>query len=270
MNDITPFFTTDASLGRSIITSDDPEEVDKETGKKFYKQIGESAPSLWSIAHHHNLDNVYVVEDSMISFISCYKYAQKLNKQLIFGAKFRIVNDINDEFNTESNVIVFLKNSAGYKDLIKLYSAIHANKDRAIWHKYNMQWYQRGDWKLLQEYWTDNLLLVIPFYNSFLHKNLLNHGHHSVPEFGKIKPIFILEKHELPFDSLIDGSIIKYCKANDFEVINGHSIYYYKNEDGKAYQVFRAITSRKTYEMPEITYFSQSNFSFESWQERNK
>lgn len=271
--DIIPFFTTDSSLGKSILNSDDFEEIDKKTGKKGVKPIKETEPlSIWTISYHHKLDTMYVIEDSFIGFINHYKYAKKLGKKLVFGVKFKIVNDSKnataESFLTECNVIVFMKNSAGYNDLIKLYSAIHGNKDRYIWDKFNMMGYNRGDWKLLQEYWTNNLLLVIPFYDSFIHRNLLEYNHHAIPEFGKMEPVFVLSKHELPFDELLQEAVKNYCIENKHEIINGHNVYYYKDSDAQAFQIFKCITLRTSYEMPELSFFSQPTFSFESWEKK--
>ncbi len=272
-NDIIPIFTSDASLGKSILTADDPESVDKNTGKKYFKEIdGNAAISIWTIARDQDLSSVFVLEDSFISFINHYKYSKKLNKQLIFGIRFKIVENAKDpseeNSKTESNVIVWMKNSAGYNDLIRLYTAIHANKDHYIWDKWERIGYNRGDWNLLQQFWTDNLEMTIPFYDSFLHKNLLKHDYRAVPNFGKIKPNFILESHNLPFDDLISDSVLNYCKSNKYDHLNGHSIFYYKKEDAQAFQIFKCIHTRTTYEMPDMPYFSQPTFSFESWLER--
>lgn len=256
--DIIPLFTTDASLGKSILTSDEPKDIDES-----------SSISVWSIAKTHNLNPVHIIEDSMIGYINHYKYSLKLDKDLVFGLKFKVVNDSLDitpeSFKTESNIVVFMRNSDGYKDLIKLSTAINADTNRCIWDKFARKYYNRADWKLIKEYWTDNLELIIPFYDSFLHLNTLEHGHYSIPEFGKIKPIFILEEHDLPFDDIIKNSVVNYCKENKYETANAHSIFYYKNQDLRDYQVDRCIATGSTFQMPNMEYFSQDTFSFESW-----
>lgn len=271
--DILPFFTTDSTLGKSILSADDPESVNKDTGKKYFKEINESEPiSVWSIAYHHNINPVYVIEDSMISFINHYKYSKSCKKQLIFGLKIRMANDSSDSstdsFRTESNVVVFMKNGDAYTDLIKLYTAIHSDPNRYIWDKYAMNGYNRGDWQLLQKYLTKNLTLMVPFYNSFLHRNMLEFGHRSIPEFANIRPVFSIENHNLPFDALIKDAVTSYCKENKYEVINGHSIFYYKNSDVKAYQIFRCINNSTTYDNPDFPHFSSDQFSFESYLEK--
>ena len=256
MSDVLPIFSDDSSIGDSILTSDEPEE------------IADNKPvSIWSIAQKYDLNPVCILNTTMISFVKHYKQAQKLNKQLIFGVKFKIVENSKDKsegsLKTESNICVWIKNSAGYKDLVKLYSAAHANVDRFYYTG-------RMDWSLLEEHASDNLLVTLPFYSSFLTKNLMNYNHRAIPQFGKIKPIFHIEEHELPFDDLIKRAVVRYCESNGYEMMQTHSVYYYKKEDTKAYQLFRIIHERTTYEMPELRYFSQPTFSFESWREKTK
>lgn len=273
MSNVIPIFTSDASLGKSILSADDPEKVDKETGKKIFKPLNTSESiSIWTIANENKLDPVYIVENSMVSFINHYKYSQKLNKQLIFGVKFIITADPSNKDDksklSDSNVIIWIKNSEGYKDLIKLFTAIHGNPDNYFWSKFDFKAFYRGTWKILQEYVTDNLVLTIPFYDSFLHKNLLTYGAIAIPEFGKLKPTFLLENHELPFDKLLRENVIHYCEEHKYEIVENHSIYYYLNSDAKSFQVFKCITNRSKYDMPDLEYFGSDKFSFESYKER--
>lgn len=254
MKDIISIFTSDASLGKSILTTDEA------------KDIKDDAPvSIFSIAKTHNLEQIVILDSSMVSFINCYKNAQKLGKQLIFGVKFRLVADSKDQsegsLKTVHCINVFVKNSEGYKDLIKLYSSIHADKNR-------FYYYGRGDCKLIQEYWTDNLIMLIPQYSSFIANNSLNYGYHCVPEFGKIPLTFILEEHELPFDNILREKTIKYARENKYDILEGHSIYYFKDADSRPYQVFRSIAERTSFQKPELPYFCVNTFSHESYLRR--
>lgn len=263
INNLIPLFVSDASLGKSILTTDEA------------KDIKDDAPvSIFSIAKTHHLEQIYLCENSFVSFNSAYKQADKLNKQLIFGIKFIITKDpLNKEDKSklsDSNVIVWMKNSDGYYDLIKLFTAIHGNADNYFWSKFDFKSFYRGTWKILQEYVTDNLLLTIPFYDSFLHKNLLTYGAMAVPEFGKLMPTFILEEHGLPFDSLVQKQVLEYVKENKFETINAHSIFYYRKSDCKAFQIFKCINERTKYDSPDANHFSSNEFSFESYLERMK
>lgn len=251
MDKLTCIFSTDASIGKSILTTDEPE-----------KEIDENKPvSVFSIAQKHNLEQIVLLESSFVSFIASYKAAQKLNKQLLFGIKFKIVSDAYDlsenSLKTESNINVWMANSEGYRDLIKLYSIANADKNR-FYYTGRLQW---ADLKNI----SSNLLVTIPFYNSFIAKNLLNYGHRAIPEFGKIRPSFHIENHELPFDELITEKVVSYCKSNDYDVINSHQIYYYKDKDILPYTIFRCISQRSSFDCPDISHHSSDKFSFESY-----
>lgn len=309
-----PIFTSDASLGKSILTTDlpkydtfdksnyesklakytlaelqteitkvgikmpDDKDINKENLCKLLIQkfdiINSASTSIFSLAKVYNLEQIFLLENSMVSFITAYKNAAKLNKQLVFGIKLIITPDPSNKEDksklSDSNVIVWMKNSDGYKDLIKLYSAVHGNADNYFWSKFDFKAFYRGTWKILQKYVTDNLVLTIPFYDSFLNKNLLTYGAMTVPEFGKLKPTFILEKHGLPFDDLLRNSVINYCNENKYDTIEGHTCYYYKDSDAKTFQIFKCINNREKYDSPNLSHFSSNKFSFESYLERIK
>ena len=84
MNEILPIFVSDASLGRSILTTDKPQKtVD---GKTIIidkpELIDENAPvSIFSICNAYKINPVIILETSMISFVNCYNICDKLNKQ---------------------------------------------------------------------------------------------------------------------------------------------------------------------------------------------
>ena len=179
-----------------------------------------------------------------------------------------ICNDMKDQseasFSSECKVIIFIKNSSGYNDLCEIYSKSYTD---------GFYYIPRLDWKTLCKMWTDNLILVIPFYDGFLHVNLLKNGN-CLPKFP-MKPIFCLENHKLPFDNILKNTILEYAKINNCEILNTHQIYFNKTNDAEAYQVFRLITNRNNYgsssiEEPNLDHFSSKYFSFESFLELNK
>src|SRR5438445_57689 len=111
MDKITPVFTSTYSVGRSILTLDEPEEIKN------------TAPvSIFSIAKQHNLSEVYLLENNLSGFITAYKSAEKANVHLKFGLRLYICSDINkkdeESLHTEHKLNVWCLNSAGYKDLL--------------------------------------------------------------------------------------------------------------------------------------------------------
>ena len=249
--DIIPIFSSDASIGKSILTADEPAE------------IKDDAPiSIWSIAKEYELEKVFILEKSFINFINHYKQAQKLNKQLVFGCRFKIVSDAYDQSEnsllTESNINIWMANSSGYNDLIKLYTVANADKNRFYYTG-------RLQWKDLQQINNNNLSVTIPFYNSFLAQNLLEFKHRAIPEWSNIRPRFHIENHELSFDSIIEKAVLSYVKENKLDVINSHQIYYMRDKDILPAQIMRCIINRSSFDCPDLNHFSSNKFSFESY-----
>jgi len=267
---IQPIFTSDNSICDSILTlSKDifkkvteikgDKEVTRETTEV---EIAKNTPvSIFAIAKFHGLDKVCIVDSSMTGFWEAYKVSKSLGLQLAFGLKVCVTQDLNkkdeDSLLTDSNVIIFCKNSQAYYDIIKIVSEANVS---------GFYYRPRIDWTTLNKFWTDNLILCLPFYSSFLSKNLLHFRHSAVPILDKIKePIFLREEHSLPFDSLLANGLDAYCKANSYEIMDTHTIYYYKDEDAIAYQSLKCIHNRSTLSKPNLGRFGSDKFSFEEY-----
>jgi DNA polymerase III alpha subunit len=151
-----------------------------------------------------------------------------------------------------------MRNSNGYKDLIKLYSKIYTNIN-------NKHYHFRGSWSVLKELWTENLLLSVPFFDSFLHRNTLNYGSAIIPDFPT-KPVFMKEINSgLPFAPLIEEALDNFIKDGDYEVLNTKTIYYSDYEDAKAYCVYRSIRERSNFQKPQLDHFGSPNFCFSDY-----
>jgi DNA polymerase III alpha subunit len=252
---ILPIFKTHASIGRSLLTYEDEDEINPL-----------SPVSVIAIAKLHKLDKVVIIDDLFTAFPELYKNCEKHNIQLIFGLNFNICNNVNikDEDSLLSNckISVLMKNSEAYKDLIKLNDAMKARKD-------NFYYTERGDWNILNEYLTDNLQVIIPPYDNFIHKNLLCMGN-CIPKLDKFKPIFSLADMELPYDSLLRQATVEFAAKNKYETQEVHPIYYYKDEDFKTYMVFRAINNRAEFSCPDVEFLTSSRFSYESYENKLK
>lgn len=245
--EIVPIFTTHYSLGASLITSEKPA-----------KEIDVTAPlSIFDITKKDNFNIVYVVDNNMCGFYEQYQLSKKENVNYRFGLKLKVVNDINDPSNDYvSDIIIFIKNSAGYSDLLKI-------NEFSVYSGYSHP-LPRIDWKNLNELMTKNLLLVIPFYNSFLYVNSFKLNSNICPVFSKVKPIFFINEQNLSFEENLKESVLSYCKKNNYDYYYSHNIYYYLNEHAKALQVLRCLDERTSYEKPELPGFCSDSFSFES------
>lgn len=247
-----PIFQTHYSIGRGTLTCNSPNK----NGLDISKPI-----SVFDICKKYGLSELILAENSMAGFIEAYKNSNKLDIQLKFGIRFNITScatDLSQEsLNKQSKIIIFMRNSAGYRDLIKLYSKCHSDKDRFFYSG-------RLEWDDLKDLNTDNLLIVIPFYDSFIFKNLLESGQ-CLPNFHHIKPIFLKTNCGLPFDDLISESIEKFCLLDKLETLIYSPIYYYSKKNFKSYMTFRCINGRSQFEKPELSHMHSDEFCWESY-----
>ena len=235
------------SFSRSILTLEKAEE------------IKENSPvSICSIAQLHKLDKVFLIDSSFSGFQEAYRNLTEIGVQLIFGIKIHVCDDVNDKSDkgriNDHKVYLIAKNKDGYKELIKVYSEAATN---------GFYYYPRLDWSQLNKI-TNNIEIWSAFYDGFVFNNLFNYGTSIIPRFDSVKPKLCIEKHDLPFDSLIEDGVNKYCSETGLESIHTHQIYFYRNADAESYQTYRCINNRSTLNKPNLTWFSSNKFSFES------
>lgn len=240
-------FKSHYSLGRSILTLEDKNEPDN------------YPDSIIQIAKENKLKEICLVEDNMSSFLEAYTNTKNNNIKLNYGLRISITDCINDK-NEESKqktskIIIFFKSKNGYEKLTKLFS---------IASKTGFYYEPRIDYKTLNENWTEDLILAIPFYDSFIFNNTLKNTI-CIPQFEFTKPIMFVENNDLPFDDLIKDKIKKYSEENSLELYKTKSIYYNKRKDFKSYLTFRCINNRSILNKPELEHMSSNDFCFESY-----
>lgn len=253
MNNIIPIFSSHFSIGSSILTLEDSDKI-----------IENKPISIIAIAKEYKLKDIFLCEKTMSGFVEAYTNFKKNDLNLRFGLKLTVCNDINkkdeESTKTESNIIIWLKNSEGYKDLLKIYSKAFTD---------GFYYTGRIDWNHLNKMWTKNLNLCIPYFSSFLHNNLFK-GHKSLPDFTQIKPTILLTNINLPFDELLREKTEEYIKINKFDSLEYHPIYYFKNNDFKVFQVYSCIHNRSSFDKPNLEHLASNQFSFETYQKRLK
>jgi DNA polymerase III alpha subunit len=243
-----PLFKSHYSIGKSILTLDHPE-----------KSRDDGSDSIFSIAQEESLDTIYLVEDSMIGFFDAFKKAKEFGIKLIFGYRFTCCTDV-DSADSHHKLIAFALNDQGCKDLNKFYSHINAESNGVI---------TNSD---LLRLWTENMLLAVPFYDSFIFKNHLSLSN-CTPDFKHIKPIFFVERNNLPFDSLIEDAVRQYASQSDCQVQLAKSIYYRYKSDYEALQTYKVICNRSfgrqaTLSSPNLNHFGSDEFCWESFKEQ--
>jgi len=250
--DTLPLFKSHYSLGRSILDLSLPDE---ERG---------GPNSIFDLVKEAELKEFFLVDDSMSGFLQAYVNSKELKVQLNFGLRLAICEDMEDKsprsIEKECKYIILVRNVKGYKKLIKIYTK--AAKEGFYYHP-------RIDFPSLQKYWNDeDLILAVPFYDSFLFRNALE-GALCMPDFDFTEPKFFLEDNNLPFDSLIERRVKEFAE-NKFEIIKVNSIFYKNKEDFKAYLTFRCINGRSTLDKPQLEHMCSDRFSFETWKEKNE
>jgi DNA polymerase III alpha subunit len=220
--------------------------------------------SVFDILVKNKLDSLCLVEDSISGFLEANKNCIKHKIKLLYGLRLWVTEDALDKkeenLNKRAKYVIFIKNNEGYKNLIKISS--WASKEGFYYEKCI-------DWKTLKLFWSDeNLLLCVPFYDSFLHLNSLENHLHT-PDFNFTKPIFFIEDNDLPFDYLIKNRVEEYTKANNYDSILCQTILYPKKEDFIAWLTFKAIGNRSTLEKPDLSHCGSDMFSSEHWEKLN-
>ena len=249
-----PLFKSHYSIGRSILTLNSPDDV-KANGPD----------SVIDICVKNDLKKFFLVEDSMAGFLQAYTNAKESGLQLIYGIRITVCQDLTEKSDESRNnsckYIVLAKTSEGYSRLIKIYSAAA---------KEGFYYEPRADFDLFRKNWSDkDLSLCIPFYDSFIFKNVLTTSM-AVPEFNFTSPIFFLEENDLPFDSLIADAVDSFASTGKKrETVKTKSVYYKDKKDFKSYLTFRCINNRSSLEKPNLDHMCSDEFCFESWEKAN-
>lgn len=250
MSEIIPIFRSEHSLLKSVLTVEPAEEI---------KEL--SPVSIFTIAKTHNLKDIYILDESYSGFISAYKAAEKGGFNLRYGIQFYCCSDINkkdeDSLSTEHKINIWASSTDALKALQKIYSKAHTD---------GFYYQGRIDLKTLKEFWREDLILTIPFYDSFLFNNLMYFNRNLTPDLADFNPIFFIETPKgLPFDSIIKNTVTNYTTKNSFEIQIVSTVYYYQEKDFYQYMVLRCISNRTTLSKPNFSFLSSNKFSFESY-----
>ena len=233
-----PVFTSHYSIGKSILTLSLPEK-NKEGG----------SDSIFSILQENNMQDLFLIENCLTGLPEALSNSESLGINLRFGLTINICNQ-------GHKVVVFAKNTNGVKSLNQIYSAAFSSKDCITESK-------------LKDLWDkENLMLCIPFYDSFIFKNTMNFEN-CTPELNQFDPVFFLENSNLPFDGLIREKVLKYSSSFKLKTQEVRSIFYKEKSDVDALQTYKCICSKKfgknTLSKPNLNHFGSDDFCFESY-----
>lgn len=237
--------------------------------KKKKKADSGSSDSIIEICKENDIKKLFLIEENMIGFLEAKNECPE-DVDLAFGLRILFCNDISaseEEVKASTcKYVILANNDEGYFALLKLFNFLNEHcvvgKETII------------DFKTIKKnnLWNENLSLVVPFYDSFIYKNLLE-GARCIPDFSFIDPVFFIEDSGLFFDEVIEEGIRNFDKDDKFEKVKTRSIYYKNREDFMAYQTYRCILSksfnRATLRMPNLDYCYSDSFCLEAWKEQN-
>lgn len=255
---MTPLFY-DSSSGKSILNAWKPSET-KTTGSQSFIQM----------IKDENANRAVFVSKNFATFLEAWKNVKSETKaHFSFGLELIMCDDAKvqtpeSRFN-EHKIIIFLKKAAGYSDLLKIYSACHSD----LTNKYYIH---RFDYKQLKKLWTDNLVMALPFFDSFVAKNTLSFGTAIVPDLSFTKPLILRELATgLPVEEMINKALDRFNADKTLPEENVKSIYYKNRKDFKAYMTYRAILKGTSFKDPNMEDMSSEEFCWESYLEvKNK
>lgn len=252
---VLPLFTSAYSF-RSILTLDKVEEVTPE--KPFDPN---AADSIIKICKDEGIKDLYLVEDNMVGFLEAKKNAGK-EINVRFGLRITVCADMmqktDESRKTESKYVIFARNPNGYFRLTEIFTK--ANQDGFFG-------YPRIDFKMLKPIWNeDDLILVVPFYDSFIHKNSC-YLSSCLPDFSFAKPTFFLENNGLFFDDLLTKAIDEFDSTKQYERAYVKTIYYKDRKDFLAWQTYKCIKNESTLRVPNLDHCMSDAFCVEAWKE---
>lgn len=257
MYNILPLFKSHYSIGRSILTLEKPDD----------KLKGYSS-SIFDTLKQNGLDTLVLVEDNVSGLLQASKQCDESKIKLVFGLRMDVTEDlaIKDDaaLKKRAKYIVLAKNPKAYQALIKIASCAA---------KEGFYYSACIDFAHLKKYWTKDLALLVPFYDSFLYMNAFE-GHLHVPDFTLSKPIFLIEDNDMPFDDALKSKVETFCSKNGYDTMPAQSIFYKSPKDFPAYVAFRCVHNRggnqkSTLEKPDLEHMSSDQFNFDKWLKRN-
>ncbi len=227
----------------------------------------EGPQSIVGLCKKAGLTKCVGISRNFYTFMEAWKNLKAEGIQLCFGLELTMTDDAKihtpESIMSEHKIVVFAKNPVGYQDLIKMSTACHGDVT-------NHYYVQRFDWAQLTKYWTDNLTLVIPFWDGFLHRNALTYGANIVPAFPAKPTLFRETGSGVPYASFIESALNRFNAQGEYTEVTTKTIYYATREDFEAYTVLRGIANRGSYNAPNVDFLCSPHFCFQAWEELKK
>lgn len=226
------------------------------------KDCTENGPkSIVRLCKDAGLKSCFGVSTNFLTFPEAQTNLSKEGIEFIFGLELWVCDfpeSLTPESQrSESKVIIRADNSEGYFDLKTIYTKVYTNP-RNFYHKH------RSSFVELKALWTPNLTLILPFYDSFVCQNTLTLGS-IVPDLPAPPVIFREIDSGLLFEPIINAALDAYNVDRKFVEQKVKTIYYPTKAHFKAWQVYRCIKLRSSFQKPEMPYCCSDSFNFADW-----
>lgn len=255
--DIVPLFSSAASLkDGGVFTAEKPGAA-KKGGRKH------GPLSLCDLAKAEGLKQVHVVDDRFANFFALHRGLKEAGATLHFGLKLTVCDDmtVKDEasLKNESKVVVWMNGdgSQDYEALINLCSLAATE---------GFYYVPRIDWKTIRANWHQDLVMSLPFYSSFLARNLMSFAS-IVPDLPP-GPLLVLQEvdQRLSYDEILNDAVERYAAATPGATLQRvKSVYYTTRQQARTQLTWQCILDRATWDKPKPEGFCSREFSWESY-----
>lgn len=224
-----PLFKSSYSFGKSILTFEDPKERPDR--------------SITGLCKENNISTVNLVEDTLHGVKNAYMATKESELNFNFGWRVSCVDDVNTDTLEDHKIIIAPKSEQGWYDFLPIFNRANSDfKEKKV---------PRVSLDYLKEAWTDNLQLIIPFYDNFIFKNLTK-DYNFVVDLDFFNPRFVIEENGHLLDGFIKENVLNYTNTKSYQTDLCKSIFYNKNKDYKAWQTMKMITNRRYGRMQSI------------------
>lgn len=225
------------------------------------KDFAEGGPdSIFEICESNGIDHLILVEDNMAAFLEAKRNCGDKIK-LTYGVRVNFCNSLSESpeeiAKSKCRYVIFANDDEGYFKLVEVFTKASAF-GKAIGEPFL-------DFQSLKPLWNDHLTLAVPFYDSFIHRNLFSFSK-CVPDFSFCKPVFFIEDNYLFFDGEIEAAVRNYV-GNNHEILKTKTILYKSREDFIPWMAYRCSQNRTTLETPNLDFCCSNEFCFEAFSE---
>ncbi len=208
----------------------------------------------------------------MYGVIQFYKEAIRQGVKPIIGCEMYVAPQSRfdksiQKKETPHHLILLVKNSEGYKNLIKLVTLSYLE---GFYYK------PRIDKEILREY-NSGLIALSACLKGEIPRNILQNNLKQAKEvaigfvkiFGEENFYLELQKNGIPEQNLVNENLLKISQELSIPVVASSDIHYIKKEDAEAHEILLCIQTATNLDDPKRLKFATDEFYFSSPEEMN-